>query len=486
MAELSEQSSVRTTNEGLVGADDGDRPELTETAVSDFKALLRGTVLRPGDAGYNEARKVWNGMIDRTPALIVRCAGVADVIASVHFARTHTMLVSVRGGGHNVTGNAVCDGGMVIDLSPMKGIQVDPERRTARAQAGVLWSELDHETQAFGLATNGGTISHTGIAGLTLGGGVGWLMRRYGLTVDNLLSVDVVTADGRLVKASATENEDLFWGLRGGGGNFGIATSFEYQLHPVGPIVIGGLAMYPAEKAGEVLRFFREFTASAPDELTTYAIFLTAPPAPFVPPELVGQKMVALAVCHCGSLEQGEQAVQPLREFMQPVVDMIGPIPYVIVQKMFDEGTAHGFQVYLKSDNLASLDDEVLDTIVAQAAGVTSPLSVVLVFPLSGAVSRVPVEATAFSHRKAAYDYVVYSIWVDPAESERHIAWTREFASAMHPYSVGVYVNEMGDEGEDRVRAAYGNDTYSRLVALKNTYDPTNFFCMNQNIKPTL
>jgi FAD/FMN-containing dehydrogenase len=456
-----------------------------KTTIQEFRASLRGALLRPGDDGYDSARRVWNGMIDRKPALIVRCAGVADVINAVNFARTHNLLLSVRGGGHNVTGNAVCEGGIMIDLSPMKGIRVDPVRRTARAQAGLTWSEFDHETQAFGLATTGGQVSSTGIAGLTLGGGVGWLMRTCGLAVDNLLSVDIVTADGRLLTASATGNEDLFWGVRGGGGNFGIVTSFEYRLHPIGPLVLGGMLLYPAAQAKELLHFYREFMAGAPNELMTLVAFLTAPPAPFVPTHLQGTPVVAIAICYAGSIEEGQRVVEPLRRFGPPALDLLSPMPYTVIQQLFDAANPFGLQVYVKSDHLAGLGDEVIDTLVTHAATATSPLSVVILFPLEGVVSRVGEQETAFGHRNTAYDYVIYSMWTDPQESERHIQWTRDFWTAMQPFSIGVYVNELGNEGEDRVRAAYLPATYERLVALKNRYDPANLFRLNQNIKPT-
>jgi FAD/FMN-containing dehydrogenase len=454
-------------------------------AFTELRAGVRGALLRAGDEGYDAARRVWNGMIDRKPAGILRCAGAGDVIHAVNVAREHGLLVSVRGGGHNVAGNAVCDGGLMIDLSSMKGIQVDPERRTVRAEAGVTWGELDAATQAHGLATTGGQVSTTGIAGLTLGGGVGWLMRKYGLVVDNLLSVEIVTADGQPRTASATENADLFWGLRGGGGNFGIATAFEYQLHPLGPIVLSGMVLYPAAQARDVLRFVRDFTANASDELSIVVAFLTAPPAPFVPAHLHGTPMIAVAVCYAGPVEEGEAAVASLRAFGPPAVDIIGPMPYTVVQQLFDAGVPFGLQVYLKSEHLASLSDDVIETLLAHTATVTSPLTNVVLFPLGGAVSRVGEMETAFSHRNVAFDYVIYALWTDPAESDRHIRWTRDFAAAMESFSVGVYVNEMMNEGEDRVRAAYNPATYDRLVALKNRYDPTNLFRMNQNIKPT-
>jgi FAD/FMN-containing dehydrogenase len=457
---------------------------LDDATVQAFRASLRGELIRPGDAGYDAARRVWNGMIDRRPALIARCAGAADVVAAVGFARANDLLVSVRGGGHNVTGYAVCDGGLMIDLSPMKGMRVDPVRRTAWAQAGLTWGEFDAETQAFGLATTGGQISTTGIAGLTLGGGLGWLMRRFGLAVDNLRSVDVVLADGRCVTASAAEHADLFWGLRGGGGNFGVATAFEYRLHPVGPTVTSGMAIYPAARATEALRFLRDFVAGAPDEATAMVVLGTAPPEPFVPEELRGAPMVALVLFHAGPLADGQRAIEQLRAFTPPAVDLLGPMSYVAAQRMFDAGMPFGRQVYLRSDHLTGLGDEVIDAIVTNAAAATSPLSTAIVWPLGGAVARVGEHETACGHRATPFDVVVFAIWTDPGEAERHLRWGRAFGAAMRPFARGVYVNEMGAEGEERVRAAYNPASYERLVALKTKYDPTNFFRLNQNIRP--
>jgi FAD/FMN-containing dehydrogenase len=467
----------------VVGA--AGRTELDEEAVERLRGELRGPLLRPGADGYDAARRVWNGMIDRKPALIARCAGAADVLAAVNFARAHGLVVAVRGGGHNVTGNAVCDGGLMLDVSPMKGIRVDPVRRTAWAQAGLTWGEFDHETQAFGLATTGGQVSTTGIAGLTLGGGVGNLMRRCGLTIDNLLAVELVTADGRLLTASADEHAELFWGLRGGGGNFGVATAFEYRLHPVGPLVTGGLALYPGARAAAVLRFQREVMATAPDDLTMNVVFLTAPPAPFVPAALHGQPMVAVSLCHAGPLEEGARTVAQLRAFGPPALDLLGPLPYTAQQRLTDAGVPFGQRVYLRSEHLQALSDAAIDTIVARAAGATSPLSFAAVYPLGGAVGRVGEHATAFGHRDTPFDIVIFSIWTDAREDDRHLQWGRAFGAAMRPFSRGVYVNELGVEGQARVRAAYNPQSYDRLVALKNTYDPTNLFRMNQNITPT-
>ncbi len=452
---------------------------LDESVIEEFGAGLRGDLLHPGDDGYDDARTIYNAMIDNRPALIARCAGVADVIHAVDLARTNDILVSVRGGGHNVSGNAICDGGLMIDLSPMKSVRVDPDRSTARAEPGVTWGEFDHETQAFDLATTGGLISTTGIAGLTLGGGLGWLMGNHGLACDNLLSVDVVTADGRLLTASEAENQDLFWGLRGGGGNLGIATSFEYQLHPVGPM-LGGLVIHPLDQAVELIRFYDEFTHTCPDELGTFVAFVTSPE---------GERVVAIFACYNGAVEDGERVLKPLREFGTPIADMIGPMPYVQVQRLMDEGFPAGRQNYWKSNFLKGLDSEAIEIIVDHVAKSPSPFSAVGIEQFSGAVNRVGIDDTAFNHRDARYNLLIVGIWTDLAAKAENVKWVRDLWDAMEPYSSGgVYVNYLGqeaDEGPERVKAAYGADKYERLVALKNKYDPTNLFRLNQNIKPT-
>lgn len=454
--------------------------------IDELRSRVRGTILTRSDEGYDAARRVYNGRIDRQPAVIVRCNGVADVRAAVRIAREHECLPAVRGAGHSPAGFSVCDGGLVIDLSPMKGIRIDPARRIARAQAGVTWGELDHETQAFGLATTGGRISSTGIAGLTLGGGYGWLMRKHGLAIDNLLSVDIVTADGRFLTASAAENADLFWGIRGGGGNFGIATSFEYRLHPVGPLIMGGMAFYSAAHGREILEFFRQFMTSAPDELSALCNFLLLPPAPFVPAHLHGVPVVAIAVCHTGSTEDARNDLAPLREVRPPLLDRIQPMPYTKLQRLYDAAGVFGHQVYGRAGHLADLSDAAMDILVTYASQITSPLSIVMVASLGGAVARVGEYDTAFSHRHTMFDFAIDSVWTDPCESELHIRWTNDFWTAMRTFSTGVYVNELGDEGEERVREAYNPVTYRRLVALKNTYDPENLFRFNQNIKPSV
>jgi FAD/FMN-containing dehydrogenase len=461
----------------------------TQTRTKDFEPLradVRGPVILPGDRGYDAARAIWNGAIDRRPACIARCLGVADVVAAVGFARERELLVAVRSGGHGVGGHAICDDGLVIDLSPMKGIRVDPVARTARAEAGVLWGELDRETQLHGLATVGGIVTHTGIAGLTLGGGLGWLMRKHGATVDNLVSVDMVTADGELLTANEDENRDLFWGVRGGGGNFGIVTSFEYRLHPVGPIVLAGPIFHPLEDAPEVLRFYRDFIAAAPDELTTIFELEVAPPLPFLPEDLHGTPIVMIGACYAGAAEDAVEVVRPLKEFGHPIADKLEPKPYTAVQSMFDPYVPHGWHRYWKSVELPPLTDAAIDSLVEHASVQTSPKSYCIVFQLGGALARVGEDKTAFSQRAAAHNVVINAVWTeDDPDGERHVAWAREYFSAMQSHAGGrVYLNFLGDEGGDRVRQAYGERQYERLAALKRTYDPTNFFRLNQNIEP--
>jgi FAD/FMN-containing dehydrogenase len=451
---------------------------VTQETVATLQARLRGALLRPGDQGYDEARTIWNAMIDKRPALIVRCAGVADVMQAVNFARTHDLLVAVRGGGHNVAGNAVCDDGLMIDLSPMKGVRVDPGQRTARAEPGLTWGEFDHETQAFGLATTGGVIPTTGVAGLTLGGGIGWLMGKHGLSCDNLLSVDIVTADGQLRHASATENADLFWGVRGGGGNFGIVTCFEFQLHQVSQ-VLGGMVLYPLAQARDVLQFYRQFTQTAPDALASMAGLLTSPD---------GDPVVAIIVCYNGPLDEGEQVVQPLRAFGTPLVDDIAPMAYPVIQGLLAEGFPAGLQNYWKSNFLADLSDDAIAVMVERFATIPAPTSAMVIEHIGGAVSRVSADETAFNHRHSPYNLLIVGIWPDPADNDTNIRWVRETWEAVQPFSSGsVYVNYLGqtaDEGSERIKEAYGATHYERLLALKKQYDPTNLFRLNQNINP--
>jgi FAD/FMN-containing dehydrogenase len=447
---------------------------ISPAQIEQFANGFQGRVLGPIDAGYDDARKLWNGMIDRRPALIARCTGAADAAAAVTFARANGLEVAVRGGGHNAAGNAVCDGGLMIDLSAMNAVQGDPVTRTARAQGGATWADLDRATQEHGLATTGGAVSSTGIAGLTLGGGLGWLMRSYGLTCDNLLSAEVVTAAGEIVTASASENADLFWGLRGGGGNFGIVTTFEYQLHPVG-LVLGGMLGYPAEMAGEVLRRYRDFARTAPEALTLFAGLMTSPE---------GLKLLGILVCYNGPIDEGERALQPFRDACPPLMEQLGPMPYTVLQSLQDAIFPHGLNVYWRSHFLDDLGDATISTIVEHFSRVTSPLSVVLIEQLGGAVRRVGVDETAFAGREADFNVAIIGRWGDPTDADAHIAWTRQFHEALRPHARGVYVNYLGEEGADRVRAAYTPAQYARLVALKTRYDPTNLFHLNQNIAP--
>ncbi|HUC11817.1 MAG TPA: FAD-binding oxidoreductase [Stellaceae bacterium] len=456
---------------------DGGEAILEAAAIRGLADGLRGRLMQPGDNGYDKARRIWNGMIDRRPALIARCAGPADIIAAVQFARDHRLLMSVKGGGHNITGNAVCEGGLMIDLSAMKSVRVDPARCTARAEAGLTWGEYNRETQAFGLASTGGVVSTTGIAGLTLGGGLGWLMGKHGLSCDNLLSADLVTAEGRLVTASADENPDLFWGLRGGGGNFGVVTSFEYQLHPVGP-VLAGMVIHPISAAKSMLRFYREFARGCPDEMLAAASLMTSPE---------GEPVAVIIASYVGELAEGERLMAPLRKFGSPLADTIAPTSYVQLNTLFDAAVPYGgVQRYWKSSFLNELSDELLDIMIARAAKMLSPMSMVLFFHMHGAAARVDRNATAFGLRHDQWDYDVISQWTDPAETAGHVRWTREYWSAVEPFASGeVYVNHLDAEEATRIRAAYGG-SYDRLVALKNKYDPTNLFRMNQNIRPTV
>ncbi|MEJ2010556.1 MAG: FAD-binding oxidoreductase [Acidobacteriota bacterium] len=446
-------------------------------SIEAFKTCLCGTLLRSGDEGYDAARKIWNGMIDKRPALIARCTGAADVIACVRFAREHDLPVSIRGGGHDLAGNSVSDGGLMIDLSPMKGIRVDPVRQQAQAEPGLRLGEFDRETQAFGLATTLGVNTDTGIAGLTLGGGYGWLGGKYGLACDNLISVDIVTAEGRLLHASAEENPDLFWGVRGAGANLGIVTSFEYRLHPVGP-VLGGMVLYPLAAAREVLRLFDEFSQEAPDELTTIGALLMGPD---------GKPAVAAAACYCGPLDAGEKLMKPLKTFAQPVADLIAPQPYVRMQTLFDAAFPPGRFYYSKAHNVRSLGDGAVDVLVAAAEALPTSYCAIALQQLHGAAGRVPVGETAFPHRYVHYDAAIESAAVDRANCEKIIEWTRTTWRALEPFAErAVYANvarDAGEEGQERVREAFGQN-FDRLLALKNQYDPTNFFRPNANIKP--
>jgi len=460
-----------------IATTDGTSKILEEATVRAFRAGFRGPLLSPGDGAYDETRKVWNGMIDRRPALIARCSGVADVVAAVSFARAHGLLVSVRGGGHNTPGVAVCEGGLMIDLAGMKSVRVDPAGQTARAEGGTTWGDFDRESQLFGLATTGGAISRTGIGGLTLGGGLGWLAGKFGLACDNLLSVDLVTAEGRILKASADENAELFWGLRGGGGNFGIVTSFEYRLHAVGRLLAGPV-LYPFAKAKEALALYRDFATSIPDELNTVAALMNSPD---------GDPLAAVVVCYNGSVEAGERVLRPLRTFGPPLADEVAPMPYCKVQTLFDEAFIRGRRYYFKSNFTRSISDAAIATLVEHFATAPSRLSMLYFQQLGNSANRVSATATAFSHRDALCEWGCDAVWTDPVQDGANIRWAREVAEAMRPFTSGSdYVNHIGleaEEGTDRIRAAFGAN-YDRLVALKNRYDPTNLFRHNQNIKP--
>ncbi len=446
---------------------------------------FRGRLVRPGDPSYDEDRRVWNGSVDRSPALIAYCAGVADVIDGVRFAAGEGLPLAVRSGGHSFPGQSVCDDGIVVDLSPMRGIRVDPEGRTARAQAGVLLGELDRETQAFGLAVPAGIVTHTGLAGLTLGGGIGWLMRKYGLTVDQLLSVDVVTADGTFLKASEDENPDLFWGVRGGGGNFGIVTEFTYRLNPLGPVVLAGPVVWPMAESPRVLRLYREWITTVPDELTTVVVHRTAPPLPYIPPELQGTPVVMVVCCYAGPVEEGQQVLRPLREAgPAPVLDLCVPKPFTAHQAMFDPSFPHGRWYYFKALDVGALNDEVIDITAEHASRMVSPLTAFPIFHLGGAIARVGEDETAFTGRTAGHTFNINGTTESAEGFEQERAWARGLWSALAPHQTGVYANFLMEEGEQRVEQAYGAEKYGRLRELKRRYDPGNLFRLNQNIPP--
>jgi FAD/FMN-containing dehydrogenase len=451
------------------------RRSLSPDSVEALRRRIDGSVLLEGEDGYDTARTVWNGMIDRSPTVIVQPASTGDVAAAVRFAADQDLPIAVRGGGHSAAGLAVCDEGLMIDLSRMRGVAVDPERKTARAQGGATWADLDAATAAHGLATTGGAISTTGIAGLTLGGGLGNLMRSYGLALDNLLSCEVVTASGDIVFASTAENPDLFWGLRGGGGNFGVVTMFEYRLHPLSQ-VLGGLLIFPIDRAGDLLRVYRRVTETAPDALGTSAVLTHAPD---------GTPVCAVSVCFNGPIDEGERVIKPFRDFGTPIMGEVGPAPYTAIQAMFDEGFPAGMHNYWRSHFLTDLTDDGIDILVDHFSRVASPLSAILIEDLGGAVARVSRDATAFNHRDYTYNLAIIARWLEPSEGDASVAWTRGVHAAMQPFAAGVYVNYLSvGEQADRVRAAYGEEKYARLVELKNRYDPTNCFRFNQNIPP--
>jgi FAD/FMN-containing dehydrogenase len=459
-------------------------PILGEATIQELREAVRGEIVTPNDDGYAEASRIWNGAHDgRRPALVVRCSGAADVIAALGFARSNDLPVAVRGGGHSVAGFSTCDDGVVIDLSPMRSVRVDPGALRATVGGGAVWGDVDHETQAHGLATTGGLVSTTGVAGFTLGGGIGWTMRSFGLACDNLAAADVVTADGRLVHASETENADLLWGLRGGGGNFGVVTQFELTLHPLGPMVYAGPIFYPADAAGELLRTFRRWAGDAPDEITALVDLTTAPPLPVIPEEWHGKKVAAFIAASTGPVEEGEALVRDLRDVAEPIADLLGPMPYQMIQTLIDPLWGTGIHSYFKATNLARLDDELVDRLCEVHLAAPGPQCEIHVHQMGGAVGRGAAGATAFAERSMPFVLNAVTGWHDPDAGAAHRDWAREAVAAASDASTGrAYVNFLGDT--DQARTAYGDETYARLVALKNDYDPTNVFRLNQNIPP--
>jgi FAD/FMN-containing dehydrogenase len=457
----------------------------TGAALASLRGGFEGELLAAADPGYESARRVWNGMVDRRPALIARCASERDVVAALHAARERGFPVAVRGGGHNVAGNAVCDGGVVIDLSAMREVEVDAEARIARVQPGVLLGELDRVTQSVGLATPTGNVSMTGVGGLTLGGGLGWIARKHGPACDNLVAAEVVTAEGQQVRASAEVNPDLLWGLRGGGGNFGIVTSFEYQLHPVGPEIIAGGVLHSFAEAPEVFRFFGEFVATAADELSVVASTFRASVGLPIPAEMHGELVTVLAVCYAGRPADSERALAPLRKFGRPLADFVAPMRYTSLQSASDASYPAGQFNYWKSHFIDEIDDDVIATVTEHAQSMPAPLSSFYFQHLGGAIARGGIERAAFGHRDAEFDFTILASWQDRADTEAQVGWARDFSAGMQPLATGVYVNNLGVEGEGRVKAAYAPETYRRLVELKDVYDPENVFRFNQNITPS-
>lgn len=474
---------MRDTN--IVNFDSG----TTTVHAAEIEALaagLRGNVVEPDDVSYDEARLVWNAMIDRRPALIVRCAGASDVVQAVRFAREHSLLVSVRGGGHNIAGNAVCDGGVLIDLSQMRSVRVDPSIQRAWVEPGALLVDVDKETQAFTLALPTGINSTTGIAGLTLGGGFGWLTRKYGLTLDNLMTADVVTADGELLRTSLTENSDLFWALRGGGGNFGIVTAFEFQLHQVGPRVMSGLVVHPFAEAPSILKEYRKVLETAPDELTCWVVMRQAPPLPFLPNEWHGKEVLVLAMCYCGNIEEGDRATAPLRSIGTPIADVVAPNPLTGWQQAFDPLLAPGARNYWKSHDFIELSDEAIDVLTGAIRHLPGPECEVFIGHVGGAAGRIAVDATAFPQRSSHYVMNVHSRWREIRMDRACIDWARGLFEETKPYAAGTaYINFMPDDEADRVASAYGSN-FQRLIEMKKKYDPSNFFRINQNIRSTV
>lgn len=459
---------------------------VSSSAVDELKTAVRGQVLLPGDASFEQARSIWNAMIDRHPAIILRCAGAADVRQGVAFARDNGLPLAIRGGGHNIGGSALCDDGVVLDLSQMKSVHIDTTARRAYVEPGATLHDFDHEAQAFGLATPLGINSTTGVAGLTLGGGFGWLSRRYGMTIDNLVSADVVTAEGELLNTSADSHEDLFWAIRGGGGNFGVVTRFEFALHPVGPLVYGGLVVLPLAQARDALLKYRAANAAMPEELSVWAVLRLAPPLPFLPPEVHGKPVIVFAMCYTGPIENGPSAVEFVRAFGTPVGEHLGPMPFVAWQQAFDPLLTPGARNYWKSHNLDEIRDGLIDALLSAIDKLPSPQCEIFFGQIGAQTQRVPVEATAYSSRDTLYAMNVHGRWDDASDDERCIAWARAFFDAAAPFALGsVYVNFMTQEEGGRVADAYGPN-YERLVAVKNRYDPRNLFRCNQNIRPSV
>jgi FAD binding domain-containing protein/berberine-like enzyme len=459
---------------------------LTDIDTSALASEMKGGVVGPDDSSYDELRKVYNSMIDHHPVAFARCESAQDVGAAIRFARSNGLDVSVYCGGHGVTGAAVADGGVVLDLRLMNGVEVDPEAKIAQVQGGATWGVIDEATQAHGLAVTGGRYPGTGVGGLALGSGSGWIERKFGLTCDNLLSVEVVTADGEVITASGQENDDLFWGTRGGGGNFGVVTNFEFQLHEVGPTVYGGLLMYPGDMAAGVLRNFRDFMADAPDEVGAGVAMITAPPEEFIPEPVRGQPVVGVVLCYAGDAQEGEGVMKPLTDFGPPALPMVGPMPYLAVQRLIEPGNPPGMRNYWNADFLTGLPDEAIDILCAAHQAKPSPLSDIILLPGGGAVGRVPNDAMAFGQREAPFNLHILSMWPEESMDEACISWTRETGAAMKPFTSGyAYLNFIGEEGEERVVAAFGQETFERLQQLKNRYDPDNVFRLNQNITPS-
>ncbi len=462
----------------------GQSVEISTDVVERLRSGIRGSVLLPGEAGYDEARTVWNAMIDKRPGLILRCAGAADVLQAIRFGRDHGLLIAVKGAGHNIAGSAVCDGGLMLDLSPMKAVHVDPGNRIARVEPGVTLGEFDREAQAVGLATPLGINSTTGVAGLTLGGGFGWLSRSFGHSIDNLISADVGTAGGELLHASEEENADLFWGLRGGGGNLGVVTSFTFRLHPVGPEVLAGLIVYPFDQAGDVLRAYRSFVANAPDALTVWTVLRKAPPLPFLPADVHGQEVVVFPLLYVGGMADGQRTIEPMRHFGTPVGEHIGSQPYTAWQSAFDPLLTPGARNYWKSHDFSELSDPAIDLIVQYAGTLPTPGCEIFVAHLDGAAGRVAPDAMAYPHRNAKFVLNVHARWEDAGQDDKCISWARQFFEATAPHATGgVYVNFMTADEQERVRAAYGSN-YNRLASLKAKYDPSNLFQVNLNVRP--